>query len=112
MEIMDNLEIILLLCLFFAIVFKILKILKYFLILCLLLITFKFFGGFENQHFQDFDTKYKISETLKSWGKSINIDGLINETINGVENKFEERIKNHKEVKEKEKTEKELERVN
>lgn len=89
---MENIEVVLIIVILLAIVFKLIKILKYFIGIVILMVAFYLLGGLENESFRSFDDKYQISDTLSDWGDRIGVKGLISDLFAEIKETSEEGI--------------------
>ena len=74
---MEQIEIIIIVVLFLAIAFKLIKIFKYFVAIFFMILALKFLGGFEHPAVVDFNNKYQISQTLSNWNEKLGLAGRI-----------------------------------
>lgn len=74
---MEQIEIIIIVLLFLAIGFKLIKIFKYFVAIILMLFILKSLGGFEHPAVVDFNEKYKISKTVSEWNEKLGLSGKV-----------------------------------
>mgnify|MGYP000268211924 FL=1 len=74
---MEQIEIILIVILFLAIAFKLIKIFKYFVAIIFMVLALKFLGGFEHPAVVDFNNKYKISQTISNWNEKLGLSGKV-----------------------------------
>ena len=76
---MENIEIIILALIGIGIIFKLLKIIKYFIGLVVLLFAFNILGGFDNKYVNNIDTKLGVSEKISYVNESLGLKGLISD---------------------------------
>tara|TARA_Y100000588_G_scaffold255446_1_gene269972 strand:- start:24740 stop:25075 length:336 start_codon:yes stop_codon:yes gene_type:complete len=88
---MEQIEIIIIVVLFLAIVFKLIKIFKYFVAIFFMLTALYFLGAFEHPAVVDFNNKYKISQTFSEWNEKLGFAGTIENIFGFFKNEINEK---------------------